>query len=130
MTFQCFLSVNYCSMQLRIYFDIRVSHPRLSMVPSGLGDGKDSGTVVYLVGQWESQGLPMVPSGLGNGKDSGTVVYLVGQWESQGLPMVPSGLGDGKGSGTVVYFGRTVGVPRYSHVLHRTWGCPDRTWEW
>ena len=43
-----------------------------------------------LGGTWESWGLPMAPLGLWDGKDSGTVVVLVGHGNPKDFPWSPS----------------------------------------
>jgi len=76
------------------------------MVPLGLWDGKDSGTVVVLVGHGSPKDFPWSSWDMGVRRTSngplGTLGWegqwdcggLGGTWESRGLPVVPLGLWD------------------------------------
>ena len=56
-----------------------------------------------LGGTWESRGLPMVPLGLWDGKDSGTVVALVGHGNPKDFAWSPWDFGmSGQDSGIVM----------------------------
>ena len=52
--------------------------------------------VPWTVGTWESRGLLMVPLGLWDGKDSGTVVALVGHGSPEDFPWSPWDFGMGR----------------------------------
>ena len=86
-------------------------------------DGKDSGTVVALVGYGNPEDFPWSPWDFGMGRTVQDCGGLGGTWESRRLPIAPLGLWDGKDSGTVV----VLGVPRTSHGPIGTLGCSDRT---
>ena len=60
-------------------------HPK---VPLGLWDGKDGGTVMFLLGHVSSRGHPTVPLGLWDRKEGGTVMSLLGHVSSRGHPTV------------------------------------------
>jgi len=115
----------------------------LPMVPLGLWDGKDNGTLVALVGHGNPKDFPWSAWDW-DGKDSGTVVALVehgspkdfpwspwhfemgrtvqdcgsfgGTWEYGGLPMVPLGLWDGMRRTVGLWWPWwDMGIPRTSH---------------